>query len=158
MIFLFSIYLDGAHTTESLNLCSEWFSKSTKNSNNEKVLIFNLTGEREAVKLLKLVESKCDLSLICLTPNTPFLNDKLNINNLTSNSEIEKLNKVYEISEKCKTKIKCKSKVFSSILECLNHVTGRWNNNNEIDVFVTGSIHLIGATLLALEKFSRNKV
>lgn len=110
------------------------------------------------MSLLQLVEGNCDISLICFTPNTPFLNDNLNVSNCTSHSEIEKLNKVKDISEKCKTKIQCRSKVFSNVLECLNHATGLCGKNEEIDVFVTGSIHLIGATLLALEHFSKDKV
>lgn len=139
-------------------MCSEWFSKSTKCNNNEKVLVFNLTGEREAVSLLQLVENKCDISLICFTPNTPFLNDNLNVSNCTPHSEIEKLNKVKEISEKCKTNIQCRSKIFTNVLECLSYASGLGGKNDEIDVFVTGSIHLIGATLLALEQFSKAKV
>lgn len=152
---LFSIYLDGAHTVESINLCSDWFKKSTNKNNNQKSLIFNLTGEREAAKLLKSIEDKCNISFICFTPNTPFLHDKLNINNLTSHSEREKLQKVEEISGHCLPQIECASKVFPSVLDSLNYISRCFSNNNETDVFVTGSIHLIGATLLALEQFSK---
>lgn len=147
--------MDGAHTVESINLSSNWFKKSTKTSQNDKFMIFNLTGEREATKLLKVIESKSEFSLLCFTPNTPFIDgEDLNVNNQTAQSEVEKLRKVQEIAENCRNRILSKSIVFPSILDCLRHIS-ELDNNNETDVFVTGSIHLIGATLLALEEFSK---
>lgn len=136
-------------------LSSEWFSKSTNKNTNDKILIFNLTGEREPVELMKIIEDKCNISSISFTPNTPFCNDNLNVNNSTSQTEMEKLNKVKEIFEKCQEAIKRESRVYPSVLDCLNHVAAHTERDDEVDVFVTGSIHLIGATLLALERFSK---
>lgn len=49
----FSYYLDGAHTEESIRICSQWFSNATKKSNKKKALMFNITGPRNPEKLLE---------------------------------------------------------------------------------------------------------
>lgn len=61
-------YLDGAHTPESMEICVKWFKTVTKTSTRSKVLIFNMTGERDVEKILShLIE--CEFSKVFFVPN-----------------------------------------------------------------------------------------
>ena len=46
-----------------------------------------------------------------------------------------------------------KSAVFSSILDSFKHLRVSYAGSQNIDVLVTGSLHLIGASMLALNDF-----
>lgn len=62
----FRFSLDGAHTLDSMQVCSDWFRSNTRN--NEKVLIFNVTGERQPNSLLELLQN-CRFSTAIFIPN-----------------------------------------------------------------------------------------
>ena len=129
--------------------------KEILHSKNPKTLIFNLTGDREAVKLMNILTDGNNFSLVCYTPNTAFgPSCKTNVNNSTSQTESEKINKVLEIAKNCQNNFFHSSVVTSSVFDGLDEVSKVSDNEGEVDVLVTGSTHLIGATLLALEKFS----
>lgn len=66
--FFFSFYLDGAHTTESIQICTQWFIQQTKNSPHKKALIFNTTGNRDSTKLL-LELYKSNFNIVIFVPN-----------------------------------------------------------------------------------------
>lgn len=53
---LTNFYLDGAHTYESIQICTDWFQNLTFQSP-KRVLIFNLTGNRNAQPLLRTIQS-----------------------------------------------------------------------------------------------------
>lgn len=56
--------LDGAHTLESIEICVDWFEQLTKESNRKRVLVFNLTGNRNSEAILsKLQQIHFDLAL-----------------------------------------------------------------------------------------------
>lgn len=50
-------YLDGAHTTESMKICLEWYKNQIDESNSIKVLVFNVTGDRDSSRLLEILHS-----------------------------------------------------------------------------------------------------
>ncbi|XP_026478707.1 folylpolyglutamate synthase, mitochondrial-like isoform X2 [Ctenocephalides felis] len=65
-----NVYLDGAHTMESLETCVEWFKrKSSGNITHPKVLIFNATGDRNSSLLLKKVVTQCYFKSVMFVPN-----------------------------------------------------------------------------------------
>lgn len=43
-------------------------------------------------------------------------------------------------------------KVFPTIVQCFQHIRQVYNKSQELNVLVTGSIHLIGATILSLNE------
>ncbi|XP_078382408.1 folylpolyglutamate synthase, mitochondrial-like isoform X2 [Oculina patagonica] len=76
-----SFYLDGAHTPKSMEACVKWFKKrADEEKQNEsgsvtRVLLFNLTGDRDPNSLLKpIMECNIDHAIFC--PNTVNLNLK----------------------------------------------------------------------------------
>ncbi|XP_071371741.1 folylpolyglutamate synthase, mitochondrial-like [Centroberyx affinis] len=64
-------YLDGAHTTASMQACVRWFMQETLQGNQTrgpgvKILLFNTTGERDSAALLKLlVPCQFDYAVFC---------------------------------------------------------------------------------------------
>uniref|UniRef100_A0A8C8MJN6 Folylpolyglutamate synthase n=1 Tax=Oncorhynchus tshawytscha TaxID=74940 RepID=A0A8C8MJN6_ONCTS len=66
-------YLDGAHTTGSMQACVHWFSQEiqqeeSSNSPVIRVLLFNTTGERDSAAMLKLLEP-CQFDFAVFCPN-----------------------------------------------------------------------------------------
>nr|CAD7413469.1 unnamed protein product [Timema poppensis] len=61
-------FLDGAHTLESMALCSQWFSAATRGSAVKRVLLFNSTGDRQSSELLSPLLD-CDFHLVLFCPN-----------------------------------------------------------------------------------------
>ncbi|KAJ7994026.1 hypothetical protein DPEC_G00261680 [Dallia pectoralis] len=65
-------YLDGAHTTGSMQACVQWFNHQTQLDEREhrgpvvRVLLFNATGERDSGAMLKLlVPCQFDVAVFC---------------------------------------------------------------------------------------------
>ncbi|XP_052790793.1 folylpolyglutamate synthase, mitochondrial-like isoform X2 [Mya arenaria] len=72
-----TFYIDGAHTTESIQQCVDWFSeeaaseKSNSRDDVYRVLIYNCTGDRETSTLMRpLVSCGFDAALFC--PNIAY--------------------------------------------------------------------------------------
>ncbi|XP_055742442.1 folylpolyglutamate synthase, mitochondrial-like isoform X2 [Salvelinus fontinalis] len=67
-------YLDGAHTTGSMQACVHWFSQEIQQEESSKkgpvirVLLFNTTGERDSAAMLKLLEP-CQFDFAVFCPN-----------------------------------------------------------------------------------------
>uniref|UniRef100_A0AAZ3PS82 Folylpolyglutamate synthase n=1 Tax=Oncorhynchus tshawytscha TaxID=74940 RepID=A0AAZ3PS82_ONCTS len=59
-------YLDGAHTTGSMQACVHWFSQEIHPV--IRVLLFNTTGERDSAAMLKLLEP-CQFDFAVFCPN-----------------------------------------------------------------------------------------
>lgn len=64
-----TFYLDGAHTKESMEICTKWFSEQIENSKGAiNVLVFNITGDRDAAAILKSLHS-LNFHYVCFTTN-----------------------------------------------------------------------------------------
>jgi len=74
-----SLYLDGAHTVDSIQNCASWFKEEAfkekvyeegaNDKDFKRVLLFNLTGARDPIPLLeRLVDVDFDLAIFC--PNS----------------------------------------------------------------------------------------
>lgn len=68
-------FIDGAHTLESISVCRNWFREKTSTSTKAKVLIFNLTGKRNATAFFDLL-AMCDFDVVLFTPNVGSENDR----------------------------------------------------------------------------------
>ncbi|XP_034531951.1 folylpolyglutamate synthase, mitochondrial-like [Notolabrus celidotus] len=65
-------FLDGAHTMRSMQACADWFNESSAQHERKasgpvaKVLLFNITGDRDSAALLKpLVPQHFDFAVFC---------------------------------------------------------------------------------------------
>ncbi|XP_037036193.1 folylpolyglutamate synthase, mitochondrial [Bradysia coprophila] len=154
------LYIDGAHTIESLKLCLDWFKLQTRNSPNRKMLLFNVTGDRDAEKMLCILYGSFDCAMF--SPNIPSVavnisNDSYSIlqgNNcekctIYANRWTELMNNNGPSSERPHSS----AHVFNCIADVLSFLDAEsTENNEEIDVLITGSLHLVGATLSALSE------
>ncbi|KAJ8931424.1 hypothetical protein NQ314_015663 [Rhamnusium bicolor] len=126
-------FLDGAHTIESMIVCANWFKEKTINSNREKALIFNLTGDRNPDVFFKEL-CKLAFDIVIFTPNVGSEND-------TAEYKIKWL----EIEDDGRKAADIQ--IFPSVSKAINFL----DNGNEYDVLITGSIHLIGSALSVLD-------
>ena len=165
------LLLDGAHTLESIDGCTRWFrAVSPKLENPDccsqpsfKVLLFNATSDRRSDGLLEsLAKVDFDLAIFCT-----------NFSLLPENSVSDNTNKTVSLAE---AKVKCeeneatwrkfsatRSVVFTYLNDALAHLlAGRLNvpvsemdspspvdcdPRRQIQVLVTGSLHLVGGVL-----------
>ncbi|XP_074526278.1 folylpolyglutamate synthase, mitochondrial-like [Halichoeres trimaculatus] len=68
-----TFYLDGAHTTDSIQTCVSWFREEMLNRDQEKgsgvrILLFNTTGDRDSAALLRLLQP-CHFHYALFCPN-----------------------------------------------------------------------------------------
>lgn len=151
-----TFYLDGAHTEQSMWACRSWFNHLlTKNSNNsKKILIFNSTGDRSPeVLLAPLITLPFDEVIFCTneTKEEDMASDNTNLNfsfeyairKCASNKATwDSMQKSLIESEK-----QCiKSQVVSHIEDALK-LTDQEAVTTKVQVFVTGSLHLVGGVL-----------
>lgn len=147
-------YLDGAHTPESVKVCSEWFGKQTEFSSRSKVLIFNATGDRNSKDLLSQLH-KHSFKKVFFTLNNAMpipTEDQKNFNIM----EDQKIARCYHHSkiwhelelEKNVTNQENmqRAKVFLSVVDVLQECSVE-----EHDILITGSLHLIGAVLSLID-------
>ncbi|XP_032690936.1 folylpolyglutamate synthase, mitochondrial isoform X2 [Odontomachus brunneus] len=139
-------FLDGAHTVESIVHCISWFKKTSRNSS-RKYLIFNTTGNRDSLKLLKLLVP-LDFDRAYFTPNyagVAHVENLLNCSKLINNQE-----KKYK--EHCEQWGKG-SVLKNSVAEVLDDIKSYAlsQTDDKVEVLVTGSLHLVGALLTILD-------
>ncbi|KAI8116805.1 hypothetical protein FF38_05668 [Lucilia cuprina] len=156
--FNFNIHLDGAHTVESMQVCGQWFSQVTTDSTIPKILLFNTTGDRDSEKLLTILRNFITFDLVCFVPNIASLSKDKNQDNksiLYSYTEQLKRAQMHATNweQMClEDKENNTGKVFPTIVESFQHIRQIYNKSEELNILVTGSIHLIGATILSLNE------
>ncbi|XP_008556858.1 folylpolyglutamate synthase, mitochondrial [Microplitis demolitor] len=139
-------YLDGAHTQESMNCCVEWFSKK-KSVGKKSVLIFNATGNRDAKSLLEIL-GRVQFSGAYFVPNFSgiFLKEMEN-----------RVLPVPEQAKRCQINYEHwvvnnnnKGACANSVKEALEMIESEFKAE-QVQVLITGSLHLIGAALALLD-------
>ncbi|XP_055846172.1 folylpolyglutamate synthase, mitochondrial [Episyrphus balteatus] len=154
------IHLDGAHTPESMKICGDWFkSVTTESENIPKILIFNATGERDSKALLTILSQRAKFDFACFVPNVPFtlkavgdIQSAYGHQDQIQRAEMHARNWRYLTSNGISQQ--GESRLFETILEAFLFLKETFENRN-IEILVTGSIHLLGATILALEEFEK---
>ncbi|XP_054727706.1 folylpolyglutamate synthase, mitochondrial [Anastrepha obliqua] len=158
----FNFHIDGAHTVESIRVCCDWFKRVTEKSTNPRILIFNTTGERDSRRLLEVLYASNEFAIACFAPNISSgasnHNDNTTVYSITEQLKRARLHSSiwYQFcmeSEEADT-----SKTFGSILDCLQHLRAVYGTQQPVDVLVTGSLHLIGATMAAFKDFQHRSV
>jgi folylpolyglutamate synthase len=62
-------FLDGAHTKESMEICSSWFANQTKDLKDAiNILVFNVTGDRDSAAILRRLHS-LNFNYVCFATN-----------------------------------------------------------------------------------------
>ncbi|XP_055630515.1 folylpolyglutamate synthase, mitochondrial isoform X2 [Toxorhynchites rutilus septentrionalis] len=154
------IFLDGAHTVESIEICAKWF-QSCQRKKNPKILIFNATGDRDNNKLLKLLAKHVHFDKVFFSPN-------LASNKITN---VDSINLNFPNDEQMKRCVEnhqlwgdimrqqntpgSKAHVHTALESVFEQIDNNYSEQQECDILVTGSLHLIGAVLTALKMESQ---
>ncbi|VDO56214.1 unnamed protein product [Haemonchus placei] len=137
-------YLDGAHTPKSMEMCSLWFGKAVaRTPKMKRVLVFHCTADRKPSTLLPyLTKHSFDYALFCPTAlkvSPDLKSDLTNIN--------QPLNEQLVRSQQCAAAWKelgtGEISVFDCITSAVEHIE-HLSRTESLDVFVTGSLHLVG--------------
>ncbi|VEN40046.1 unnamed protein product [Callosobruchus maculatus] len=148
-------FIDGAHTLKSMVICRKWFEEKTKGSSWKKALIFNLMGCRDP-RLFFYELRKLDFDTVIFCPNVGSDKDPADSAGTISDQQNNVCPKDVQL-EGCATKrdqwlkMNPSSKnvqVFPSFLRASDYLTSQ----DQWDVLVTGSIHLVGAAMTILDQ------
>ncbi|XP_073828716.1 folylpolyglutamate synthase 1 [Musca autumnalis] len=162
----FNMHLDGAHTVESMEVCGNWFANTTSPNKIPKILIFNTTGERDSKNLLAILRNYTDFDLLCFVPNIASNAASQNPDTKSVlHSHVEQLKRVQmhlsNWQELCRqscgeverAKQRQQAKTYTTVMSCFQDIRQIYTSQ-ELDILVTGSIHLIGAVILSLNELS----
>lgn len=169
-----SFFLDGAHTLESIEVCSKWFLAQCNGDRTcKKFLVFNATGDRDITNLLSsLIHCEFDKAIFCpnlVHQNVAATSDQANFM-IPSSRQSESCQKNRQIWERLVDEYEKQNDTFletnqheiSSVINkslffpCVEEVVSYVENetkmsNSRIHVLVTGSLHLIGCILRILD-------
>lgn len=156
-------YLDGAHTIESIEAASNWFKSSTMRSDRRKILVFNQQS-RDAKVLLKHLASILDgqpkFDHVIFTTNVTwndgsYSKDLVSIN--TSKDEVDKMTVQQALADEW-LKIDCDNCTvhICPSIESAKTKVDELSLNNEVDIFVTGSLHLVGGLLVVFDGMKKD--
>lgn len=140
-------FLDGAHTVESIVHCVSWFKRTSRGASN-KYLIFNTTGDRDSLELLKLLVP-LDFDGAYFTPNYAGVKNIEDLSNYTVTSDQRK--KCKEHCEQWGKGSVLKNSVAEVLVDIKKQASSRITGDGKAEVLVTGSLHLVGALLTILD-------
>ncbi|KAK0383954.1 hypothetical protein NLU13_8043 [Sarocladium strictum] len=140
-------YLDGAHTQESLEQVAHWFRQSVPSDDAKPILIFN-QQERDASHLLEHLVTAIDRR-----PNA--FSHALFTRNDQSSSQEDGETQDLSVQRRAAGKMTeldplCKTMVFGNIQDTVEEARSLAREGGG-KVLVTGSLHLVGGVLQALE-------
>ncbi|CCE63998.1 hypothetical protein TPHA_0G01620 [Tetrapisispora phaffii CBS 4417] len=151
-------YIDGAHTADSINAASEWFKDIAIKSPNKKVLLFNQQA-RDAKALVNYIHEKLypeiQFDEVIFTSNVTWKSGAYSSDLVSMNEakeEVDMLTVQKALAEEWKSfDDKSKVHVSSDIESAYELIDNLKINSNEIDIFVTGSLHLVGGLLVVFD-------
>lgn len=161
-------YIDGAHTLESIQFASQWFtsciSKQKPKPGAPKILLFNQQNRDNSLELLKKLhdtvsEGKVKFDHVIFTTNITWSDGSYNKDLISLNSSKEQVDKLViqkELAEKWNEFDIAKGQtsrkhIFPNIETSLNFIKSLTNDDHHVDAFVCGSLHLVGGFLAVLE-------
>ncbi|KAH8415373.1 hypothetical protein KR222_005538, partial [Zaprionus bogoriensis] len=150
------VHLDGAHTVESIRVCSEWFRKSIRSSQqNPKILLFNRTGDSAPDALLAVLQECCDFDMVCMMPNTvsaDHMDPNQSIFYSAAGAQLLRAQAIASVWQKLAAArgIANRCRVYETVLDAFLAIRTRHPEHIQLDVLITGSIHLLGAVISAL--------
>ncbi|KAL6441214.1 hypothetical protein ACFW04_003478 [Cataglyphis niger] len=143
-------FLDGAHTVESIVNCISWFTRVNRKTSS-KFLIFNTSGDRNSLQLLKLLKS-LDFDKAYFAPNCVGVPSIEDMNSTHAQNMMEEQRKKCE--KHCELwgeNSEVKNNVTEVLIDIKRYASLKMTRNDKMEVLVTGSLHLIGAVLTIID-------
>lgn len=159
-------YIDGAHTIESIKGASNWFKGAVTKRDITKVLLFNQQSRENAGELLqKLYEvikfsSSVKFDHVVFTTNVTWSDGSYNSDLVSLNISKDGVDNLM-IQKELATKWDALDKehghnsrkhIFPDIETSLKFIKSLTNDKQEVEVFVSGSLHLVGGFLAVLKQ------
>lgn len=143
-------FLDGAHTIESIDNCISWFKKASQETS-IKFLLFNISGDRDSLQLLKMLKS-LDFDKAYFAPNCVGIPSVEDMNSSYAQNVIDEQKKIcVKHCELWGENSMLKNNVTEVLLDIKKYASLKMTRNNKIEILVTGSLHMIGAVLTILD-------
>ncbi|SGZ56774.1 CIC11C00000001945 [Sungouiella intermedia] len=156
-------YIDGAHTLESINVASKWFKTEVSKKKTTKILLFNQQSRENAGALLEqlyrnVVDSTLKFDHVIFTTNITWCDGSYNSDLVSMNNSKDQIDKLVvqkELAGKWSTLdqelgLTSRKHVFPDIETSLRFIKSL-TNEKEAEVFVCGSLHLVGGFLAVLD-------
>jgi len=147
-----TFFLDGAHTKDSMEICTNWFSKQIEGKKDVvNVLVFNVTGDRDSAAILSSLHS-LNFHYVLFSTNISNSDSENgtceNFNGALNNAQLDRCIKHREIWQTI-SKSKDNVSVCATIQDALELIHDIKDNNQSthVNVLFTGSLHLIGSCL-----------
>ncbi|KEZ45913.1 Folylpolyglutamate synthase [Scedosporium apiospermum] len=150
-------YLDGAHNEQSLDVACRWFGRVSKERDTPSALIFNQQSDRDAVKMLNvthdhLSRSNTAIKYAIFCTNITYKNSSTKPDLINTNVDpdvVKKLTLQNTLADVWRTlDPRTEVVVAPSIEEAIAYVREK---EEDLQVFITGSLHLVGGALSVLE-------
>lgn len=145
-----TFYLDGAHTAESMEICAKWFGDTARSEN--RILIFSVTGDRDAEILLKPLKGLNFNAVYFVIPTA--------YSDITKKNDNYSLTEQKELIERCRSCAEiwkanydnsCKIYTKENVSEALISIKRSYNSIDKSSVLFTGSLYLVGAALSIID-------
>lgn len=149
-------YIDGAHTQDSIEAASFWFKKEVSNSSNKKILLFN-QQTRDATQLVislhEIISPEITFDEVIFTTNITWKSGIYSADLISMNIPNEQVNELKVQNQLRDVWINLVKKDVVKIAPNIEHaIEIIKQNKTPIDIFVTGSLHLVGGLLVVMEK------
>lgn len=148
-------YIDGAHTKDSIEAASKWFKDTVKSSSRKTVLIFNQQSRDAQALLANLYDTiypDVKFDEVYFTTNVTWKSGKYSsdlISMNTSKEQVEKLEVQLNLAKKWSfLDPKATTHVTADIESAIEKIE---QNNQSVNIFVTGSLHLVGGLLVVFD-------
>lgn len=148
-------YIDGAHTLESIEASSNWFKNQVKNSSNRKILLFNQQTRDAASLIKKLFEiTETKFTDVIFTTNVTWSSGNYSVDLVSMNTSKEAVDKLeiqrllsneWELLDSTSNRF-----VLSDIESSVSKIR-EISETEQVEVFVCGSLHLVGGFLVVLD-------
>ncbi|CAG9534354.1 unnamed protein product [Cercopithifilaria johnstoni] len=152
-------YLDGAHTPKSLECCMNWFLNEKQRARRSwkydpfQILLFHCTGTRNpATFLSELNKCNFNLALFCPPGLNPVTDQHSDRDDYTC-SDREQLTRVANHATMWRDFGfgDSRAEEFDCVQKAMERIEKLRIAKNEVIVLVTGSLHLVGSVLAALD-------
>lgn len=152
-------YIDGAHTIDSISAASKWYRDIALKSNHKKILLFN-QQTRDASKLLETLlctvgkDVKFDLAIFSSNVTWESGNysaDLVSMN--TSKEAVENLTVQQALVNEWKKLTNTSEAIVAPNIEAAVRKIETFSEE-PLDIYVTGSLHLVGGLLVVFDKAS----
>lgn len=175
-------FLDGAHTKESMDLCIEWFNKSSSPGHPSasssvtsvnRVLLFNCTGYRNPIELLTPLLQGPAFDAVLFSPNKLMRDKKASSDqsNFTVDPESEERKAIHlkntwltltaadsshPLLPQTDHNLEPRVHSFSCLTEAIQWIAQTSTDHVQTHVLVTGSLHLVGGVLAIVDPDGRS--